>query len=48
MIMVRKVEILPSNKGVNLGLARHCYLIFQVLEDNGPWIGKRNSLLIKK
>lgn len=48
MNIVRKVKILPSNKGVSLGLARHCCSILQVVEDNGPWIGKRNSLMIKK
>lgn len=41
MNIVRKVKMLPSNKGVNLGLARHCCSILRVVGDNRPWLGKR-------
>lgn len=40
MNVPRKVMMLPSFKGVNLGLARHCCSISRVIETNGIWLGR--------
>lgn len=47
MNVPRKVMILPSIQGTNIGLARHCCSISKTVGHDGLWLGKRDSLSIK-
>jgi len=40
----RKLKILPSVKGLDIGLARHCCSILEAASKDGSWLGKSCSL----
>lgn len=43
MNVPRKLKIIPSVQGVDLGLARHCCSILETVGRDGLWLGKRYS-----
>ena len=46
MNISRKVKILPSLKGITIGLARHCCSILRTDGEHGHWLGKRAGVTI--
>jgi len=40
----RKVKILPQVKGINVGLARHCYSTLKIEGKDGLWLDKRGFI----
>ena len=47
MNVSRKAMMLPSYKGVNLGLARHCCSVLRAFGDSGLWFGKNHCSSLK-
>ena len=43
MNVPRKLKILPSIQGLDVGLARHCCSILETVSKDGLWLGKRYS-----
>lgn len=46
MNVQRKVKVLPSIKGIDIGLARHCCSILRTVGKDGLWLGKRTRASI--
>lgn len=47
MNVQRKVKVLPSIKGVDIGFARHCCSVLQTSGKDGLWLGNKTGAFVE-